>query len=796
MAEDIAAVVAQADLPAIASTFTTVKPKGNEFICRCVFHAPDDSPSLYLYHKNGKWNYKCFACGEAGDSLDWIEKLEGLDTAAALKRINGGSNWQRRIEPERREPLPNRVTAKPPPGTPAPKMALRDLGEPARIWPYKDSDGSILGYIARYETPEGKQIRCWSWGSRGGDSARWGCGHWAKPRPLYGLDRLAARPEAPVLVVEGEKACDAASALLPLYVVIAWPGGSNAWHKADWAPVRERKILLWPDNDAPGIECMEKLAAVLSDPKGYACSVRILDPGGVADGFDAADWTGTTEELIAWAKPRARDYQAKTDAPQGGGGAESLPLPAAPPPAAPVGDDEPPPDDDALPISMSEDALANAFAGEICGDWRYVSQWGEWMHWDGDGWVRDRKERIDRLAVELCRRACTWKDAQQLTPAQRRAIGQRKMAGAIRDLTRNDRRIAEVPEIWDADPLLVGIPGGVFDIKAGKTVLGQRDQFITKQTAVAPAAGTPRRWLEHLKRMMDGDEAMIRFLQTYAGYCATGDTREQCFLFLYGMGQTGKGTFLLTLHDLLGSYAAMSAASTFMQATQEKHSSEIARLSGCRLIVIDETDGTARWNEERLKRMTGGGKITAARKYRDEEDISVTWKLAFAGNHKPALRGVGKEMERRIRLVKCNASIPDDVVDRNFRASMIAEEGPQILAWILEGATSWLDGGLPLPEPIADATRDYLSSEDVIGDWLAECCESKGECERPNAYRNYSSWAERRGDRAWSNRAWWSAMEDRGFTARKTSGLWWIKDLSLQLSAPDSGPPFEGYDVP
>jgi P4 family phage/plasmid primase-like protien len=218
-----------------------------------------------------------------------------------------------------------------------------------------------------------------------------------------------------------------------------------------------------------------------------------------------------------------------------------------------------------------------------------------------------------------------------------------------------------------------------------------------------------------------------------------------------------------------------------MSADREKHSSEIARLAGCRLVVIDETDGTQRWNEERIKRMTGGGRITAARKYHDEEDIPVTWKLAFAGNHKPALRGVGKEMERRLRLVKCNASIPDEDVDRKFRENMIAQEGPQILEWILQGAVRWHESGLPLPEPISDATRDYLESEDVLGDWLGECTEQRGETKRSDAYKNYSEWAEKRGDRPWSSRAWWAGMEDRGYKARKVhGGIWFVNGLTLK----------------
>lgn len=818
MSIDVEALKNSADIVSVIGSYVALKKRGAEFVGLCPFHA-DKNPSFWVVP--AKRMAHCFSCDASHDVISFIEEVEGVDFKEACRRL-GANTWEPKAAPaERPAPRPERITSKPPADAPTPAMRTRELGEPSRIWPYRDSDGGILGYVARYETPEGKQIRCWTWGARGSAEPSWGCGHWNAPRPLYGRDQLAARESAPALVVEGEKAADAAQALLPSYVVVTWAGGSKAWHKADWHPLAGRRVLLWPDNDETGIEAMEKLAPILHDPRGIACpEIKIIDPNRMPDSFDAADFEGTGDELIAWAKPRARIYQPNprpqaVDAPlvdnppQEPAGAGPSEMPPAEFPAG-LSDKAPKkrprprlaavdgntalaedPEAEPLPPSMSEDYIADAFAAQHETDWRYVKSWDAWMHWDGDGWRRDRKELVDRLAVEMCRRACTWTEALTLPPASKQRLGQRRTAGAVRDLARHDRRIAATSDGWDADPMLVGIPGGVYDVKAAKVVLGEREQYITRRTEVAPASGKPARWLEHLRRMMDGDEAMIDFLHLYAGYCATGDTREQCFIFLYGMGQTGKGTFLLTLAELLGDYAAMSGASTFMTAQQEKHTSEIARLAGCRLVVVDETDGTARWNEERLKRMTGGGKITAARKYHDEEDIRVTWKLAFAGNHKPALRGVGKEMERRIRLIKCNASIPDEQVDRNFRARMIAEEGPQILQWIFDGAARWLETGLPLPSAISDATRDYLTGEDTIGDWLGECCEDKGECDRPSAFRNYAAWSEKRGDRAWSSRAWWSALEDRGYTARKTGGTWRVKDMTLKMSNAAE----EGYHV-
>jgi putative DNA primase/helicase len=76
---------------------------------------------------------------------------------------------------------------------------------------------------------------------------------WATPRPLYGLQGLAERPDAQVVVTEGEKAADAAGTLLPAMVAVTSPNGSKSAGKADWSPLHGRRLVIWPDADSAGL---------------------------------------------------------------------------------------------------------------------------------------------------------------------------------------------------------------------------------------------------------------------------------------------------------------------------------------------------------------------------------------------------------------------------------------------------------------------------------------------------------------------------------------------------------------
>jgi putative DNA primase/helicase len=681
-------------------------------------------------------------------------------------------------------------------------MNLRALGEPSRVWPYLDADGGLLGYVARYDVPEGKQFRCWTWGARGSAAPSWGCGHWNKPRPLYGLQKLSARANDRVLVVQGEKAADAAQAVLENNVVITWPGTAQSWHRADWEPVRGRRVTLWPDNDATSIECMRKLAAILADPRGLACAVRIIDTAGMEEGFDAADWTGTRDDLVAWAKPRLRAYEVDD---------QDSPVPSDPPPFEE--DDSataawPPntkarrptlavvegntvrqlePDAEALPAAMSEDMLADHFARVHASSLRYVRPWGAWFQWRGDGWYRDETGQVDRLAVEVTRQALYWSEAATMSAGDKRKINSRRTAGAVRDLAMSDRRMAAAVDQWDTDPWLLGVPGGVVDLKLGTLKEARPNDYITKRAAVAPKTGPAPIWTRFLETVTAGNAELIAFLQRFAGYALTGETTEQCLAFLYGTGQNGKGVFITTLASILGDYAVTADADVFMETDLQRHTTEMARLRGARLVTVDETDSSKRWNEKRIKRITGGGKIEARFMRQDDFEYVPAFKLLIAGNHKPQLRGVGKAIQRRIHLVPFTVTIPDSQRDDELPQKLKAEY-PAILQWMIEGCLAWREQRLSAPPEVREATSRYIDGEDVIGEWLEERCEQYGETARPLAYKNYRAWVEGRGERAWSSKAFKGALEERGYGERKSNGTWFVVGLSLRPLAGDESP--------
>jgi len=129
-------------------------------------------------------------------------------------------------------------------------------------WTYRDESGGEIGHVVRYE--EGGKKDVIPFFSRSPDG-KWGPGGVSSPRPLYGLDRLAARPDAPVIVAEGEKAADAAGRMYSGVVAVTSQGGSSAARRSDWGPLKDRKVVIWPDNDSEGRRYALDVIALLED---------------------------------------------------------------------------------------------------------------------------------------------------------------------------------------------------------------------------------------------------------------------------------------------------------------------------------------------------------------------------------------------------------------------------------------------------------------------------------------------------------------------------------------------------
>jgi putative DNA primase/helicase len=163
-----------------------------------------------------------------------------------------------------------------------------------KVWKYLSATGALIHYTARYDEPAPagtkprKKVLPFCFCKGPGGRTEWRQKAFSAQRPLYGLDRLAARPDAPVLVVEGEKTADAAGERFPQYVVVASSGGSHAAGQTDWTPLAGKPVVIWRDADQHGVDYERDLVAALLDIG--AASMRVVQlPAELPPTWDLAD---------------------------------------------------------------------------------------------------------------------------------------------------------------------------------------------------------------------------------------------------------------------------------------------------------------------------------------------------------------------------------------------------------------------------------------------------------------------------------------------------------------------------
>lgn len=352
---------------------------GKEYTAPNPTRADKRAGSLKVSLAKGTWSD--FATGDkGGDLIDLVRYLDGGSEVDACNKLADFLGV-----------TPGTVSASAPasnkpkapewvPVLPIPDEAMRKVlqthrqhGKPSKVWIYRAADGQPLMVLYRFDlgpdesgTPR-KVFAPLTWCKHSGNgSLSWRWQVLPEPRPLLRLDELATRAAAPVVLCEGEKAADAAAELLPGYVVTCWPNGTNSWQKADFGPVAGRHVLLWPDNDAPGLKCMDALAehlrqlgaasvrsvalTVFSQRPGLDGDRPTFAPGGEwAEGDDAADavakgWTAAhlaelerTGELFALAPAAAPASKGKGGKPSTKGSASSKPAPTEKPAPLPAG---------------------------------------------------------------------------------------------------------------------------------------------------------------------------------------------------------------------------------------------------------------------------------------------------------------------------------------------------------------------------------------------------------------------------------------------------------------------------
>jgi putative DNA primase/helicase len=429
---------------------------------------------------------------------------------------------------------------------------------------------------------------------------------------------------------------------------------------------------------------------------------------------------------------------------------------------------------------FSEEGLGRAFATEQFGKLSFDHTQQVWFVFDGSRWSPDKTALAFDRAREFVRRACL---STLPTKRERAAMGRLSFVNSTLAFARSDQRLAIDQSMWDPDPWLLGVPGGVVDLLTGKMREAQPAERISRQCAVAPSSDPPLIWRACLDDATRGEKQTQAFLQRLAGYFLTGDVSEEILVFLYGPGGNGKGVFVSTVTGILADYAVAAPMEAFTAEARMPQEYYRAQMAGARLVTASETEAGRTWAESQIKELTGNeAPVSARHPYGRPFSYRPQFKLMFVGNHAPRLKGKSQAMERRLRIVpfEHEPTNPDPTLKERLRS-----EWPAILGWMIEGCREWQAQRLGTSKAFAAKTRDYFEQQDLFGRWLDERCIVDPTLQsRPGElYKDFRDWCVGSGEHVSSNAEFAEAVARTPNLMRaKTQGLFWIKGVGLKAT--------------
>jgi len=432
---------------------------------------------------------------------------------------------------------------------------------------------------------------------------------------------------------------------------------------------------------------------------------------------------------------------------------------------------------------------AEQFALAYSGRLLHVHSTGAWVAWNGNNWEHCAGGEAMQYMVSYGRTVT----AQACNLARERGANDGGALAALKDAQRmaSARAMQSVlslaatfpsisvdsPGEFDADPWLLGVQNGIVDLRTGHHLAPDPARMILRTCGAAydPGAQCPG-WLRFLGDVFHEDAETIGYVQRLCGLMLTGDVSDEVLHFMHGHGANGKSVFANVLRHVVGGYCYVAQSDLLVKDDRRGSggpSPDVVNMAGARLVMVNETGAGDRLDEVRMKSLASTEAVTARTLYGNPFTFKPTAKLLVRGNFKPIVQSSDHGTWRRLRLIPFTRAFQPDECDPHLEARLLSEQDG-ILGWMLEGTRLWRAQRLKPSGAIAAASAGYRSEMDLVGQWIADECDTGvpgAESPQGALFTSYEFWCSRAGMRPMVKNSFSRELEAKGFPALRRQHL-------------------------
>ena len=411
---------------------------------------------------------------------------------------------------------------------------------------------------------------------------------------------------------------------------------------------------------------------------------------------------------------------------------------------------------------------------------RFVDQWanklkfnhtsGKWHIWTGQYWEEDQKNRILQFAKKTVRNiynemhAADGKDKKSELFKHAIKSETKAQMQAMLVLAGSAKNMAVIHSDFDVDPYLLNLKNGTYHLRTNEFKEHDPRQLLSKCIDINydPEAHCYL-YEDFCLTVYNNNLELIQFVQRALGLTLCGAHLEEILFFCYGTGKNGKSIFFNILNMVFGDYYQKAPSEMLILKYNDTIPNDIARLPGARFVVAEELPENRTFDENRIKNLTGGDKISARFLHKEFFDFQPTHTLWIYGNHKPNIKGSDEGIWRRICIIPFEVEIPEN--ERRTHNDLMADfeiEKSGILNWIIQGWKDYQEHGLMVPDIVRMAVKAYRDEQNKVLEFVQESCEIDTVLNVPKSklFERYLEWCKKLNEYPIAKNKFYKRIED------------------------------------